>query len=497
MVIQVGIDQIPRRLWKFKSYEQGWINANLVNEGPPQEYVEALHKDGKYVYGFNDFVIAELTPHMAYNVKGAVQGMADRPPKHPRGYPGVSEQDTFSKSRSGYYRIAYGYGKKVDIFDLGSTKNEYVVLEGPKDESWTGSPIVMLIALPIPGGLKQNDTFWIDLNKGLRALYFPARYIYSKDFPGDAAYAKISFVEKASRRIIDAKPLQEENTFGKEFKPWFGDITPPLSLATRENSELANLNIESTVGAYSFDSTLIVNVPQFIESCFLVSMNPSTSAHDSIYLAKSTDIKAFPRKDGSVLESLRANADFVVDFGSTEIISRVDGSAVNTRDKELAQAIGRMERDWKRESDFDDLLVGKSLENKLPKGILLGGKFKFPGRALAIEWNSYTYAAFLSEIEQINLTQVSDSDLSPGAEMALTVLIMAVSLVPYVGPFLATGGTLVVERLKNVVTSETPELGVLGITAAAWNSAPNEAKDSVVARLLPTVKMIIKARGRK
>lgn len=497
MVIKVGIDQIPRGLWKFESYEQGWINANLVNKGPPQEYVEALHKDGKYVYGFNDFVIAELTPHMAYQVHGWDKGPTDQPPEHPRGYPRVADRYPFSKPKSGYSQIAYGYGKKVDIFDLGSTKNEYVVLEGPKDESWTGFPMVMLIALPIPGGLKQNDTFWIDLNKGLRALYFPARYIYSKDFPGDAAYAKISFVEKASRRIIDARPLQEENTFGKEVKLWFGDITPPLSLATRENSETAILNIEPTVGAYSFDSTLIVNVPQFIESCFLVSMNPSTSVHDSIYLAKSTDIKAFPRTDGSVLESLRANADHIVDFGSTEIRSRVDGSDVNTKDKEVAQFVGRMVSDRKRESDFDDLPVGKSPENKVPEVMMLVGKFKFPGRALAIEWNSYTYAAFLSKIEQINLIQVSNSDLSRGAQIILNVLIMAVSLVPYVGPFLATGGTFLLERLENVVTSETPELGVLGITAAAWNSAPNEAKDAVVARLLPTLKMIIKARGRK
>lgn len=458
MVIKVGIDQIPRRLWKFESEGYGWINANFVNKGPPKDRVEAFHKDGEYVYGFNDFVIAELTPHMAYQVRGAGGSNATLAPPHPRGDPRISTWNPVFKSRSGYFNIAYGWGQKSDIFDLESKKNEYVVLDGPKDESWTGDPIVKLIALPIPGGLKQNDTFWIDLNKGLRALYFPARYIYSKDFPGDAAYAKISFVEEKSRPLIDATSLIIENTVGKLIKPWFGDTVPALSTLTRSNTDLANLNIEPTVGAYSFDSTLIVNVPQFIESSFLVSMDLS-SPHDSIYLAKSTDIKAHPRTDGIDLTNILGKKPQMLE---RQMDSKTVSKVMDFISKHPEGGTFKLNTDSLNDS---------------------GNGFKFPGRALWIEWNTVTYAQYISTIDQINLKQVTKSDLSPGAEIALSVFTMAASLVPYIGPILATGGTFLIENLKNVKTSDdVAELNAFGVSAAAWNMAPNEVKDAAIAR---------------
>ena len=62
-----------------------------------------------------------------------------------------------------------------------------------------GDVYVKFIPLVIPGGLAKCNTFWIDLNRGVRAFYFPARFIYHPDAPGDTGYAKISFVENSSR----------------------------------------------------------------------------------------------------------------------------------------------------------------------------------------------------------------------------------------------------------------------------------------------------------
>lgn len=154
----------------------------------------------------------------------------------------------------------------------------------------TGEPFVKFIPLMIPGGLGANDTFWIDLNKGVRALYFPARYVYANDYPGDAAYAKISFVEEGSRNLIDASNLIFENTLSKLL------VDNPMDLTgiTRKTAEVIKLDKAYHVGAYSFSKTLIVNVPAFIEASYWVSIGDASKAapHDAVYLANSEDIKA-------------------------------------------------------------------------------------------------------------------------------------------------------------------------------------------------------------
>lgn len=123
------------------------------------------------------------------------------------------------------------------------------------------------------------------------------RYKYSDDYPGDAAYAKISFVEDdATRNLIDASELMLNNTVGK----WLADSPIDLKGITRETADTIQLNIAYHVGAYSFDNTLIINVPQFIEASFWFAGKPTRAKpHDSIYLAKSADIKAtrVPKSD--------------------------------------------------------------------------------------------------------------------------------------------------------------------------------------------------------
>ncbi|KAL9033814.1 MAG: hypothetical protein Q9180_005750 [Flavoplaca navasiana] len=155
-----------------------------------------------------------------------------------------------SKHKSGYMTMAYGWGNHGDVLEYNSTIDQYCDVEGPEPSDM------------------QNDTFWIDLNKGVRELYFPARYQNSDDFPNDTAYPKISFA------LID-KPIDLE----------------PIS---RKTAETIALNKAYHVGAYSFDSTLIVNIPKFVEASYYVSVNDPTKAkpHDAVYLAKSDQIHA-------------------------------------------------------------------------------------------------------------------------------------------------------------------------------------------------------------
>ena len=281
-------------------------------------------------------------------------------------------------------------------------------------------------SLVIPGGLKKNDAFWIDLNKGVRALYFPARYQYSKDYPNDAAYAKVSFVEDGpSRQLIDGSAMMFVNTLGKLVLGQPADLSD-ISRATAENTALHR---EFHIGAYSFDSTLVVNVPKFIEASFEVAANfDGASPFDSIYLAKSADIKA-------------------------------------TR-----------------------------VKNKQPK-------WELPPEYYTWEWHTQklmlSYSGQLSKADQINLQEVRSSDVSASAELAVNLLLMAASLIPYVGPVLSTLGGAVLDKMKDVENdsgAEQEEVAqrALGIATPTWNAIPGEAKEQLVKRTVSAVSKCVK-----
>ncbi|KAF4237715.1 hypothetical protein CNMCM8980_002374 [Aspergillus fumigatiaffinis] len=432
MVLKIGIDQVPRHEFVFNNHEDGLVSANYVNKGEPYGTERRYHDKNEWAFGFNDFVIAELTPRMAYSVTGNLQeNQAREAPEHVRAQRDRTPPNSYgqgmygyaditrigAKNRSGYTTIAYGWGNKDDIFDV-NVESEYINVREPgKASELTGEPMVWLVALPIPGGLAKWDTFWIDLNKGVRALYFPARYVYNKDFPHDAAYAKVSFVEQGSRKLIDAAPLMFETSLAK----LFGGPGVDLAELTRESATTIGLQSAQHVGAYSLEKSIIVNIPKFIEQSYLVATNQKASPHDAIYLADSKDISAKPRTPSD---------------------------------------------DWKWPQDYFWASVVKTV-----------------------------YAEYLSRTEQMNLIEQTTSDLGMGGELALTVLCMAASLVPYVGPFLATAGSIAIEKLKNVEsTSPAEDFTLVAASDKTWNSIPGEAKERLVKGIKSALNVLQKAK---
>ena len=442
MVLKFGIDQIPRAQWTWTPYNENWISADYVNPGEP-DGDHVIYKDKepkKFNYGFNDFVVAECTPELAYEVKGQLERQADLPPKHPRAGADRTKQASgflpldiaqgtaFAKHKSGYRTTAYGWGDHADVLDANCKTNHYIDIEGPEPSEAYGDVFVKFIPLVIPGGLAKSNIFWIDLNKGLRALYFPARYIYHPDAPGDAGYAKISFVENSSRNLIDAKALIFENTKSKSL------ANTPIDLEgiTRKTAETIQLNKNYHVGAYSFDSTLIVNVPKFIAASYYVAGGAHSveNPHDAIYLAKSADIKAtlFPKPPNY---------------------------------------------NW-----------------RVPPSVYTWEHHTKPLMR--------TYSQEVGRMDQISLQENSSSDLGAGEELFLNVLVMASSLIPYVGPVIATLGVEGIEALKGLRTdSSAEEAEAAGISAKIWNGIPGEAKEQLVPKLGEAANKVLKHVRRK
>ncbi|KAL8942189.1 MAG: hypothetical protein Q9216_001797 [Gyalolechia sp. 2 TL-2023] len=426
MVLKIGIEQIPRKQWTWTPWDENWISANYVNKGEPEQTQKIKSSEDKFNYGFNDFIMVECTPELAYQVHGVLESDASLPPKHVRawmrktaGYQGspMFPDLTYSthKHKSGYTTMAYGWGMHGDVLDANCTTNQYCDVEGPEPSDMYGDVFVKLIPLMIPRGLGKNDTFWIDLNKGVRALYFPARYKYSDDFPDDAAYAKISFVEDSARNLVDAAPLIFTNTVSKALVDTPIDLEP----IDRKTAETIALNKQYHVGAYSFDSTLIVNVPKFIEASYYVSINDASKAkpHDAVYLAKSDQIRAtrLPHSDE-------------------------------------------------------------------------GAHWTLPPQYYW--WGAYTqklmrsYAGEISRSDQINLQETSTSDIGAGTEFFVSLLLNAASLIPYVGPLVSTMGGQVLENMKGLRTdSSAEEAEAAGIQGKVWNSIPGEVKDKLVQKL--------------
>ena len=433
MVLKIGIEQIPRKLWEWVQWDENWISANYVNNGEPDQTHKIPKSEKKFNYGFNDFIMVECTPELAYQVTGVWSKNAELPPEHPRAWRDRSDLESigmqgFWKHRSGYKTMAYGWGTHSDVLDSSCTTNQYCDIEGPNSDNMHDEAFVKLIPLLIPGGLAKNDTFWIDLNKGVRALYFPARYQYSDDFPEDAAYAKISFVEEGARNLIDAEPLIFGNTLSKALF----DSAIDLIDINRKTFDTIVLDKKHHVGAYSFDSTIIVNVPAFIEASYWVSINDSSKAkpHDAVYLAKSTSIKA-------------------------------------------------------KRLPFSD-----SYEHwRMPPEYYNWGLHTKP--------LMHSYAGDIGRQDQLNLQEASTSKVSGEAELFLNIILFAASLIPYVGPLVSTLGGQVLENMTDLRTdSSDQEASAAGISAQVWNGIPGEAKEKAVQRLSKTAISLLKTMRR-
>ena len=435
MVLKFGIDQIPRAQWTWIPYDENWISANYVNPGEPDGDHIIKNGEKKFNYGFNDFVVVECTPEIAYQVHGNAEKDAQLPPKHPRASSRKTvapEKERFEwnnplksiigKHKSGYATMAYGWGDHANVLDSACTTNKYVDIEGPEADDMYGDVFVKFIPLLIPGGLAKNDTFWIDLNKGVRALYFPARYVYHPDAPDDAGYAKISFVDTTSPKLIDAKNLIFENTKSKAL------AKNPINLEgiTRKTSETIQLNKEYHVGAYSFDSTLIVNVPKFIAASYYVAGGASQveNPHDALYLAKSADIKATRLAD--------------------------PGHWI----------LPPSEYGWEKHT--------KHLMR--------------------------SYASEIGRMDQANLEEVTkESDLGAGQEFFLNVLVMASTLIPYVGPLISTLSAEGVEALKGLRKDSSPEEAkAAGISTEIWGALPGEAKEKIAPKIAEAATKLLK-----
>ncbi|KAL8998898.1 MAG: hypothetical protein Q9169_002117 [Polycauliona sp. 2 TL-2023] len=400
MVLKIGIEQITRKDWEWTPYNENWISADYVNDGPPDETTKIPKGSKKFNYGFNDFMVVECTPEYAYQVHGALESDVELPPEHVRAYrrktPGNKD-----------YRHVQRLCLRNFEAQVRSTVNKYCDVEGPDSAEMYGDVFVKLIPLMIPGGLNsdRNDMFWIDLNKGVRALYFPARYQYSDDFPNDAAYAKISFVEDSARSLIDASQLFDGNELSKAL------IDSPLDLSNinRKTEGTIALNKAYHIGAYSFDSSLMVNVP-------------NAKPHDAVYLAKSAQIAA----------------------------TRLP-----------------LSKTWALPGEF----------------------YWWTARTKEL---MRTYSGENPRSDQINLQEASTSDIGAGTEFFVSLLLNAASLIPYVGPLVSTLGAQVLDNMKDLRTDSTEQQAeAAGISGKVWNSIPGEAKDNLVAKLVPCAKMLI------
>jgi hypothetical protein len=125
----------------------------------------------------------------------------------------------------------------------------------------------------------------------------------------------------------------------------------------------------------------------------------------------------------------------------------------------------------KRRSPSDDW--------KWPQGWFWGSEFKT------------VYAEYLSRAEQMNLIEETSKDLGMKGEFGLTVLCMAASLVPYVGPFLASAGSIAIDKLKIIqTTSPATEFPLVAVSDKTWNSIPGETKEGLIKSVKAAIKFL-------
>ena len=90
------------------------------------------------------------------------------------------------------------------------------------------------------------------------------------------------------------------------------------------------------------------------------------------------------------------------------------------------------------------------------------------------------------------MKETTVSRLSVGEEFGLNVLLMAASLIPYVGPLVATIGGKVLDNMKDIRSDSTDEdVDASGISVTAWSALPGEVKDKLAPKLANTAVKLI------
>jgi hypothetical protein len=73
LVIKIGIEQITRSHWVWTPYEDNWISAAYVHLREPDQTHKIPKLEKSFNYGFNDFVVAEVTPELASSITGNME----------------------------------------------------------------------------------------------------------------------------------------------------------------------------------------------------------------------------------------------------------------------------------------------------------------------------------------------------------------------------------------------------------------------------------------
>ena len=111
----------------------------------------------------------------------------------------------------------------------------------------------------------------------------------------------------------------------------------------------------------------------------------------------------------------------------------------------------------------DALYLAKSADIKATRRPLTDDADNYRLPPSPYKWEEHTkqlmqgFAASLSRSEQVNLEESVTSDIGAGTEFFASVLIMACSLIPYVGPLISTAGTDALEAMKGLRKDSTAE----------------------------------------
>lgn len=90
-----------------------------------------------------------------------------------------------------------------------------------------------------------------------------------------------------------------------------------------------------------------------------------------------------------------------------------------------------------------------------------------------------SYAGEISRAVQINLQETQTSDIGAGTEFAVSILLLAATLIPYIGPLVSTMGFRVLDSMKELKTDSTAQQAeAAGISSTVWNSIPGETKET-------------------
>ncbi|KAF9434457.1 hypothetical protein BGZ76_007997 [Entomortierella beljakovae] len=423
--------------------------------------------------GFYNSIIIEYCPQSSYDAAYAFDKLT-KTPWHPRAN-SINLRNPITVCLSGYEDVCCGFTdgeresdgeRKIKITDFVRISSSSGNTTFFRDHGLSQQHISCFVVVPFALGMSKY--FWVDLNKGIRAIYFPISMKYSAETQDLSLWTKLELARypreyQSFSSVIDQSPNDDG--------PW-------------KNAKAAKGDER---GLLSLNSTIYVDMKEYITRSVAAEINRTGTKdpYGAVYWGYSSDMPTV-HNFGDWNEFVRSYDE--VKYAPKKIIDNaVEPTQVSALAYFIKVANAFTEPSKTREAEelrsaFSEGEVAEILKrDNFCRHIIDGANPRYQGIFAADMLLGF--AEHTSYATGITLDQRLKDFYPEWINHVVTVVALGAGCIPVIGPFVALGIHHVSEIARMNVNNDWDanilrDLGV-DIALASWQSLPDDRKRQV------------------